>query len=279
MPFPAAGRYPTSPNPASSPAMSTRHGNLTSGAASGASPSPRARSIFASEEARRDVTTSILAQVAQDYFQLLALDRQLAIAQSATNSFGESLKLFTERLQGGVASKLETSSAEALLGSAAATIPDLRAADRGGGEPAQPAARREPRPDRACRIQFRPAMAPGRARGAAFVAAGAAARHPRSGAAIAFGQRPGRRGRGRLLSAVGPHRPASAESSPELSMLTAGSATAWARGRRPDRSALSRRATDGAISPGQGHARPIRAAIPGHRAQRIPGGIQRPDLA
>lgn len=82
--------------------------------------------FFASEEARRDVTISIVAQVAQAYFQLLALDRQLAIAQAATNSFGESLKLFSERLQGGVASKLETSSAEALLDSAAAALPDLR---------------------------------------------------------------------------------------------------------------------------------------------------------
>jgi multidrug efflux system outer membrane protein len=82
--------------------------------------------FFASEEARRDVTISIIAEVAQDYFQLLALDRQLAIAQAATNSFGESLKLFDARLQGGVASKLETSSAEALLDSAAAGIPDLK---------------------------------------------------------------------------------------------------------------------------------------------------------
>jgi outer membrane protein, multidrug efflux system len=86
--------------------------------------SARAR-YFATEEARRDIMTSILAQVAQGYFQLLALDRQLAIAREATNSFGESLRLFNQRLQGGVASKLETSSAEALLGSAAATIPDL----------------------------------------------------------------------------------------------------------------------------------------------------------
>lgn len=80
----------------------------------------------ATEEARHDVTTSILAQVAQGYFQLLELDRQLAIAQSATNSFGDSLKLFNQRLQGGVASKLETSSAAALLGSAAATIPEFK---------------------------------------------------------------------------------------------------------------------------------------------------------
>ena len=80
---------------------------------------------FASQEARRDVSSMIVAQVAQDYFQLLALDRELEIAKETTNSFGRSLKLFTQRLEGGIASKLETSSAEALMDSAAATIPEL----------------------------------------------------------------------------------------------------------------------------------------------------------
>ena len=81
--------------------------------------------FLASEEARRDVTISLIAQIAQDYFQLLALDNQLEIARQSTNSFGRSLKIFNQRLQGGVASKLETSSAEALMDSAAATIPGL----------------------------------------------------------------------------------------------------------------------------------------------------------
>jgi multidrug efflux system outer membrane protein len=81
--------------------------------------------FFASQEARRDVMISLIAQVAQDYFQLLALEKQLEIARQSTNSYGESLKIFDERLQGGVASKLETSSAEALMDSAAATIPEL----------------------------------------------------------------------------------------------------------------------------------------------------------
>jgi multidrug efflux system outer membrane protein len=80
---------------------------------------------FASQEARRDVMTSLIAQVAQDYFQLLALDRQMEIARESTNSFGESLKIFNERLRGGVASRLETSSGEALLDAAAATIPEF----------------------------------------------------------------------------------------------------------------------------------------------------------
>lgn len=81
--------------------------------------------FFASQEARRDVMISLIAQVAQDYFQLLALEKQLEIARQSTNSYGESLKIFDERLRGGVASKLETSSAEALMDSAAATIPEL----------------------------------------------------------------------------------------------------------------------------------------------------------
>jgi multidrug efflux system outer membrane protein len=81
--------------------------------------------FLASEEARRGVMISLIAQVAQDYFQLLALDNQLEIARQSTNAFGQSLKIFNERLQGGVSSKLETSSAEALMDSAAATIPGL----------------------------------------------------------------------------------------------------------------------------------------------------------
>jgi multidrug efflux system outer membrane protein len=80
---------------------------------------------FASQEARRDVTISLISQVAQDYFELLALDRQLAIARESTNSYGQSLNIFNEQLQGGVVSKLETSAAEALMDSSAATIPQL----------------------------------------------------------------------------------------------------------------------------------------------------------
>jgi len=80
---------------------------------------------FATEEARRNVVISLISSVAQSYFQLLALDEELAIAGDTTNSFGQSWKLFNDRLQGGVSSKLETSSAEALMASAAATIPEL----------------------------------------------------------------------------------------------------------------------------------------------------------
>jgi outer membrane protein, multidrug efflux system len=80
---------------------------------------------LATHEARRDVTISVISNVAQAYFVLLALDRELEIARRTTNSFGESLRIFSQRFQGGIVSKLETSSAEAALASTAATVPDL----------------------------------------------------------------------------------------------------------------------------------------------------------
>src|SRR3954471_22387621 len=81
--------------------------------------------LLASDEARHGVMTTILADLATAWFQLLALDQQVEIARTATNSFGESLKIFSERLQQGVASKLEAARAEAALASEAATVPDL----------------------------------------------------------------------------------------------------------------------------------------------------------
>ena len=68
---------------------------------------------------------TLVSDVATAYFQLLALDRALEVARRTTNSFGESLRIFSQRLQGGIVSKLETSAAEALLASAAATVPEL----------------------------------------------------------------------------------------------------------------------------------------------------------
>jgi outer membrane protein, multidrug efflux system len=80
---------------------------------------------FASQEARHDVTISVISQVAQAYFQLMALDDELKISREATNSYNDSLDLFNARMQGGVASRLETATAEALKAAAAATIPEF----------------------------------------------------------------------------------------------------------------------------------------------------------
>lgn len=81
--------------------------------------------FLATAEARTNVMFSLIATVAADYFQLLALDQEMQIAKDTTNSFGQSLKLFSERLRGGVSSKLETAAAEAAQAAAAATVPDL----------------------------------------------------------------------------------------------------------------------------------------------------------
>ena len=80
---------------------------------------------IATEEARRGVMLSLVSDVAQAYFELLELDLQLQIAKDTTDSFSQTLKLFTQRLEGGVASKLDTSRAAGALATAAASIPEL----------------------------------------------------------------------------------------------------------------------------------------------------------
>ncbi len=82
--------------------------------------------FLATEEARRGIRLSLLSQVASAYFRLLELDQELEIERGATNSFGESLRIFTERLEGGTASDLESSRAEAALADALASIPSIR---------------------------------------------------------------------------------------------------------------------------------------------------------
>lgn len=81
---------------------------------------------LASEEAKRGVMLSLVSDVAQAYLELLELDLQLKVTQAATDSFGRSLKLFTDRLEGGISNKLATSRAQAAAASAAAQIPDIQ---------------------------------------------------------------------------------------------------------------------------------------------------------
>lgn len=82
--------------------------------------------FLASNEARRGVILSVLSDVAADYLRLLELDQEMEIAYSTTNSFGESLRIFTRRAQAGTASELETSRAEAALDDALSAIPLIR---------------------------------------------------------------------------------------------------------------------------------------------------------
>ena len=82
-------------------------------------------SFLASEEARRGVRLSLVAEVAQAYFELLELERRLHIANRTTDSFKESARIFNQRFEAGGASKLDTARAEAALASTAANVPDI----------------------------------------------------------------------------------------------------------------------------------------------------------
>jgi multidrug efflux system outer membrane protein len=85
----------------------------------------RAR-FLATEEARHGVRLTLLSEVASDYFRLIELDQELEIASRTTNSFSESLRIFSQRVAGGTASALEASRAEAALADATAAIPTVQ---------------------------------------------------------------------------------------------------------------------------------------------------------
>jgi multidrug efflux system outer membrane protein len=68
---------------------------------------------------------SLVADVTTAYYELLELDEELAISRRATDSFGESLRLFNRQLEGGTVSGLDTASAEAQRATSAARIPEL----------------------------------------------------------------------------------------------------------------------------------------------------------
>lgn len=82
-------------------------------------------SYLASNEGRRDVMVILVGELAQAYFELLAQDRNLAIARQMTVSFRGSLNMFEEQLRGGVASTLDTSRASAALTQVQADIPNF----------------------------------------------------------------------------------------------------------------------------------------------------------
>jgi len=82
--------------------------------------------LLATEEGRRTVWLTLVSDLAQAYFELLALDVQLAIAENSTNAYQRTYDLFLDRFKLGVASKLETARAQGALGGAQASIPQLQ---------------------------------------------------------------------------------------------------------------------------------------------------------
>ncbi|MEE8198813.1 MAG: efflux transporter outer membrane subunit [Thermoplasmata archaeon] len=80
---------------------------------------------LASEENRKFVIQTLVAILAQAYFELLELNREIEISRRTLSSREESLRLINSRLEEGVSNKLEWDQAAALVYSAARLIPDL----------------------------------------------------------------------------------------------------------------------------------------------------------
>ncbi len=82
--------------------------------------------LLASEYVRDGVVISLIAQVAQAYFDLRMLDLDLEISKRTVVSRQQSVDLVSARLEGGVAGILDLQQAETLLYGATKTIPDTQ---------------------------------------------------------------------------------------------------------------------------------------------------------
>ena len=80
--------------------------------------------LRASEEDRKAVMTTVVGDVASQYFILLELDSELEIARRTLATRQDSLRLIKVRQQGGVATMSDVRQAEELVYQAAQTIPD-----------------------------------------------------------------------------------------------------------------------------------------------------------
>jgi multidrug efflux system outer membrane protein len=81
--------------------------------------------LLATEAFRRGVVLTLVSGVAQAWFELIELDRELEIARESVVSFQETRDLFQRQFLGGVVSKLDSLRAEAALAQAAARVPDI----------------------------------------------------------------------------------------------------------------------------------------------------------
>jgi multidrug efflux system outer membrane protein len=82
--------------------------------------------LLNAEENRKAVVTTLVCDVASDYFNLLQLDYELEISRDTLETRRDSLRLVQERQSGGVATLLDFRQAEQLVSSAAQTIPTLQ---------------------------------------------------------------------------------------------------------------------------------------------------------
>lgn len=81
--------------------------------------------LLATEEARRTIVISLVADVALAYFELRALDQDLAIARHTAETRAESLRIVQRRFDRGISSELDRSLAQRQYQGALAAIPVL----------------------------------------------------------------------------------------------------------------------------------------------------------
>ncbi|HEY9199004.1 MAG TPA: efflux transporter outer membrane subunit [Gammaproteobacteria bacterium] len=84
------------------------------------------RSVLASEENRRFLYVSLIAQVVLAYLDLMEADAQLEIARRTAQTRRESLRLVRLRFDNGIVSAVDLQQAESLLAGAEVTIADLQ---------------------------------------------------------------------------------------------------------------------------------------------------------
>ena len=82
--------------------------------------------VLATDEARRGVILTLVANVANGYLQLRGLDEQLAMAQRTRDAYAESLRLMQAKFQYGRVSQMNVEQATARLQTAEAQIPRIR---------------------------------------------------------------------------------------------------------------------------------------------------------
>jgi len=81
--------------------------------------------LLATEAFERGVRLSLVAGVAQAYFELRELDLELEIAHRSAESFAATRDLFQRQFEGGAGSRLPVERAEAALAETEAAIPEL----------------------------------------------------------------------------------------------------------------------------------------------------------
>jgi multidrug efflux system outer membrane protein len=82
--------------------------------------------LLAQEEVRRGVMLTLVTDIATGYFRLLELDRELAIAQESSDTFRQSVDLFTKRFEAGRDNRLPMDRSQANYEAAGARTAEIK---------------------------------------------------------------------------------------------------------------------------------------------------------